>query len=108
MKLNTDGHAYEVREDARLVLDLGAGSIASDSGARMVIFPDGRGHIETTEYYIGTTGKRQKRYTCITLSAADIATLRYAFSHLATCLPLPTTPVMVAPPNTSNAQQDGA
>ena len=107
MKLNTLGHAYEVRDDARLVLDLGGGSMGFDSGARMVIFPDGRGHIETTEFYMTTTGKQRKRYTCINLSAADIATLRCGFSHLATCLPMPT-PVMVPPREDSDAQQDGA
>ena len=107
MKLNTNGHAYEVRDDARLVLDLGAGSIGFDSGARMVLFPEGHGHIDTTQYYIGSTGKRQKRWATVYLSADDIATLRYAFAHLATCLPLPVAPEPVAPEPT-DAQQDGA
>ena len=148
MKLDTNGHAYEVREDGRLVLDLGEGSLGFDSGARMVLFPDGWGHIETTEYYMTTTGKRRKRHTTFKLTADDVATLRYAFSHLATCLSLPIThqcgscesiffqptdthecpvcgsgnwvmgfiddkrvdpePVMIAPPEDSDAQQEGA
>ena len=112
MKLNTNGHAYEVRDDARLVLDLGAGSIGFDSGARMVLFPEGHGHIDTTQYYIGSTGKRQKRWATVYLSADDIATLRYAFAHLATCLPLPVAPepTVIGPPicEDSDANEGGA
>ena len=114
--VNTNGHSYEVRSSdtgPRLIVDLGEGSLgAFDSGARMVIFPEGHGHIETTEYYIGTTDKRQRRSATIKLSANDIAALRYGFAHLTTCLPMPTREAIttVGPPirEDSDAQQGGA